>query len=72
MPRREVQTFHRELERKLALQRKGRYRLLYVRKVTRELPRFASRYWQWFLTRVLGRTDRTRTTASHRAPVGFR
>jgi coenzyme F420-reducing hydrogenase beta subunit len=72
VPRREVLTFHRELQRKLALQRAGRYRLLYLRKVTRELPRFASRYWQWFLTRVLGRTDRTRTTTSHRAPTGFR
>ncbi len=51
--RTEVEFFHRELERKLELQRQGRYRRLYVRKLTRELRRFAARYWEWFAVRIL-------------------
>jgi coenzyme F420-reducing hydrogenase beta subunit len=49
----EVARFHRELERKLALQRAGRYRRLWWRKATLELRRFALRYLRWFFVRVL-------------------
>jgi coenzyme F420-reducing hydrogenase beta subunit len=49
----EVAFFHQELTRKLALQRQGRYRFLYWRKATKELPRFLARYWEWFTVRIL-------------------
>ncbi len=52
-PRKEVQHFHSELMRKLELQRAGRYRYLWVRKVTVEFRRFAERYVKWFFVRVL-------------------
>lgn len=51
--REEVAFFHRELTTKLALQRQGRYRYLYWRKATKELPRFLARYWEWFTVRIL-------------------
>ena len=53
----EVARFHDELQRKLELQRQRRYRYLRWRKVTKELGRFLSRYWEWFAHRVL-RTGR--------------
>lgn len=52
-PRREVEHFHKELVRKLELQRAGRYRFLKWRKATYELPRFLNRYWTWFTVRIL-------------------
>ena len=52
-PRKEVETFHRELRKKLELQRERRYRYLFWRKGTKELGRFLSRYWDWFVHRVL-------------------
>jgi coenzyme F420 hydrogenase subunit beta len=51
--RKEVATFHHELQRKLELQRARRYRYLFWRKATKELRRFLSRYWDWFTHRVL-------------------
>lgn len=51
--REDVAKFHRELTLKLRLQRQGRYRRLWWRKATLELPRFAKRYLVWFLVRVL-------------------
>jgi hypothetical protein len=51
--RHEVEFFHRELVRKLELQRARRYRFLYWRKATKELRRFLSRYWEWFTVRIL-------------------
>ena len=53
VPRREVAKFHRELNRKLALQWARRYRYLKLRKATVELPRHVKRYLDWFLVRVL-------------------
>lgn len=52
-PRNEVEHFHRELVRKLELQRQGRYQYLKWRKATLELPRFTKRYWTWFTVRIL-------------------
>ncbi len=52
-PRRDVEAFHRELTRKLELQRAGRYRYLKWRKATKELRRFLGRYVSWFLVRVV-------------------
>ncbi len=52
-PRREAEFFHKELTRKLQLQREGRYRFLKWRKATKELPRFLKRYIDWFFVRVL-------------------
>jgi coenzyme F420 hydrogenase subunit beta len=52
-PRKEVEHFHRELTRKLELQRAARYRFLWVRKLTVEFRRFAERYLKWFFVRVL-------------------
>ena len=49
----DVAFFRRELERKLELQRAGRYRYLWVRKATKELRRFLTRYLEWFLVRVV-------------------
>lgn len=51
--RRDVETFHKELRRKLELQRARRYRFLFWRKATKELGRYLSRYWDWFSHRVL-------------------
>lgn len=50
---RSVDRFHRELTHKLRLQAKGRYRRLWWRKLTRELPRLLRRYVEWFLVRIL-------------------
>jgi hypothetical protein len=55
-----VEAFHRELQRKLELQRGRRYRFLFWRKATRELGRYLSPYWDWFSHRVL-RAGRDRT-----------
>jgi coenzyme F420-reducing hydrogenase beta subunit len=52
-PRREVERFHGELNRKLQLQWAQRYRYLYWRKATKEFGRFVGRYWDWFRHRVL-------------------
>jgi coenzyme F420-reducing hydrogenase beta subunit len=48
-----VAEFHRELRRKLQLQRARRYRFLFWRKATKELGRYVGRYWDWFSHRVL-------------------
>jgi hypothetical protein len=48
-----VAKFHRELQRKLELQRSRRYRLLWWRKATVESTRLASRYLRWFFVRIL-------------------
>lgn len=53
VPREEVVEFHRELRTKVALQRAGRYRYLRLRKATKELGRFARRYLDWFLVRIV-------------------
>jgi len=53
VPRDEVAQFHKELKRKLELQRTRRYRFLFWRKATKELGRYLSRYWDWFSHRVL-------------------
>ena len=52
-PAKEVVHFHKELTRKLELQRAGRYRYLWIRKLTVEFRRFAERYLRWFFVRVL-------------------
>ncbi len=49
----EVEKFHDEFTKKVALQREGRYRFLYWRKATVELPRHLKRYVNWFFVRVL-------------------
>ena len=51
--RKEVARFHRETQRKIALQRQGRYRFLWWRKITVEFRAFACRYLRWFFVRVL-------------------
>jgi coenzyme F420-reducing hydrogenase beta subunit len=48
-----VQAFHRDRVEKSALQREGRYRALWIRKVTRELPRLLWKYVDWFLVRIV-------------------
>lgn len=53
VPPKEVEVFHKELRRKIELQRGRRYRYLYWRKATKELGRYLSRYWEWFTHRVL-------------------
>lgn len=53
VPRRKVERFHREFMQKGKLQREGRYRYLWWRKATRELPRLLLRYWEWFLVRIV-------------------
>ena len=53
VPEPEVEEFYAELVRKLELQRARRYRFLYWRKATKELPRLWSRYWEWFAVRIL-------------------
>jgi hypothetical protein len=67
VPRKEVATFHIELQRKLALQRSQRYRYLVWRKATKELGRFFSRYWEWFAHRVLrkGRDPHADESSNH-------
>jgi len=52
-PERAVRRFHGALCRKLALQRQGRYRRLYWRKLTLEIGPFLYRYLRWFCVRVL-------------------
>lgn len=52
-PQSEVERFHRELVKKQRLQEERRYRYLYWRKATRELPRLVQRYWEWFTVRIL-------------------
>jgi coenzyme F420-reducing hydrogenase beta subunit len=49
----ETSYFHRELERKLQLQRSRSYRYLRWRKATKELPRLINRYLRWFLIRIV-------------------
>jgi hypothetical protein len=51
---RAVEVFHRELQRKLKLQRARRYRYLFWRKATKEFRGYVARYWNWFTHRVLG------------------
>jgi coenzyme F420-reducing hydrogenase beta subunit/polysaccharide pyruvyl transferase WcaK-like protein len=48
-----VESFHSDLQTKLALQRARSYRRLYWRKCTIELPRLFGRYWEWFSVRIL-------------------
>jgi len=50
---REVERFHRELRRKQQLMAERRYRLLFWRKATLELPRLLRRYLRWFLVRIV-------------------
>ncbi len=52
-PRAEAETFHKELQRKRALQNQRKYRTLWLRKATLELPRLLHRYLDWFLVRIL-------------------
>lgn len=52
-PEDEVAYFHEELVRKTELQYARRYRYLYWRKATKELPRLFRRYWEWFTVRIL-------------------
>ena len=49
----EVEEFYSELVRKLELQHARRYRFLYWRKATKELPKLFNRYWEWFTVRIL-------------------
>ena len=49
----EASAFHKELTRKRKLQKERRYRFLWWRKATRELPRHLRRYFSWFFVRVL-------------------
>ena len=51
--RADVAKFHKELTKKLELQRAGRYRYLRVRKATVELPRHIAKYLDWFFVRIL-------------------
>ena len=60
----QVATFHKELKRKLELQRAQRYRFLYWRKATKEFGRFIGRYVDWFKHRVL-RAGRDKEQADH-------
>jgi coenzyme F420-reducing hydrogenase beta subunit len=48
-----VAEFHEELTKKLAMQQRGEYRRLWLRKATKEFPRLAKRYLDWFLVRIL-------------------
>jgi coenzyme F420-reducing hydrogenase beta subunit len=72
--RREVEVFHRELRRKLDLQRARRYRFLFWRKATKELPRYVGRYWNWFSHRVLrtGRDPKAAQAATRETTSIFR
>jgi coenzyme F420-reducing hydrogenase beta subunit len=72
--RRRVAAFHAELRRKLALQRAGRYRFLLWRKATRELGRYAGRYWDWLRHRVLrvGRDPHATAAATRDTTSMFR
>jgi coenzyme F420 hydrogenase subunit beta len=53
VPEAEVEEFYYELIRKLELQWERRYRFLYWRKATKELPKLFQRYWEWFTVRIL-------------------
>lgn len=48
-----VAEFHEELLLKLRMQAERRYRLLWWRKLAKELPKLAQRYVGWFLVRVV-------------------
>ncbi len=48
-----VHHFHTELQTKLGLQRQREYRRLWLRKATKEFPRLAKRYLDWFLVRIV-------------------
>jgi coenzyme F420 hydrogenase subunit beta len=52
-PAKEVAAFASELTRKRQLQRDRRYRFLWWRKATKELPKHVKRYLDWFAVRVL-------------------
>jgi coenzyme F420 hydrogenase subunit beta len=52
-PRAEAAKFAKELTRKRGLQRQRRYRYLWLRKATKELPKHLKRYVVWFFVRVL-------------------
>lgn len=63
-PRQEVVRFHSEMLRKQHLAAKRRYRMLWLRKGTLEIRRFASLYVNWFRNRVIGdRASRRRLEA---------
>lgn len=49
----EVDAFYQELTKKLEMQAERRYRRLYWRKATKELPKLIGRYWEWFAVRIL-------------------
>lgn len=51
--RRQVESFHRRSTAKHELQRQGRYRTLWIRKLTLELFPTLMRYLRWFVVRVL-------------------
>jgi coenzyme F420-reducing hydrogenase beta subunit len=55
----DVRAFHSELTTKMTLQHDGRYRRLFWRKATIELPRLVGRYWDWFTVRILRRRSLT-------------
>jgi len=61
-----IAEFHKELMLKLRLQAERRYRLLWWRKLTIELPKLAERYLNWFLVRVV----RVRSLTGKRKEVG--
>lgn len=71
---REVDRFHRELSRKLHLQRERRYHTLWWRKLVWESPRLLWRYLSWFLVRILRIKSLTgrRKEVARRRLVGFR
>jgi coenzyme F420-reducing hydrogenase beta subunit len=71
-PRREVERFHRELLRKQRLMRRRRYRLLWFRKGTVEFRRYASRYLNWFRSRVVGERSSRKRLGSSDAISTFR
>lgn len=48
-----VAAFDAELQHKLTLQAQGRYGALWRRKATKEFPRLAKRYLDWFLVRIV-------------------
>lgn len=48
-----VHEFHTELTTKLGMQQRQEYRRLWLRKATKEFPRLAKRYLDWFLVRIL-------------------
>jgi len=48
-----IAAFHRELTTKLEMQHRGAYRRLWWRKATREFPKLAKRYIEWFFVRIV-------------------